>query len=209
MGPGVTLESEVKQGKALIDASLAHKVQHFVYSSVDRGGDQKSWDDPTSVAHFQSKYQIERYLRERAGSMKWTILRPVGFMDNLEPGMQTKVFLAALRSTMKGKKTQWVAVKDIGIFVAMAFQNPEQWDGKALGLAGDLLNYDEIVKATNGKASATFGFLGSLLMTLVKDLATMIRWFADKGFDADIPALKKIHPEMMDMKTWTEQESKF
>lgn len=37
MGKGVTLESEVRQGQALIDESLKNGVTQFVYSSVERG----------------------------------------------------------------------------------------------------------------------------------------------------------------------------
>lgn len=81
MGKGVTFDGEIAQGKAMIDESIKNNVKHFVYSSVDRGGDEKSWDNETPIPHFQTKYQIDRYLRETAGSMGWTILRPVAFMD--------------------------------------------------------------------------------------------------------------------------------
>src|SRR6187402_3575242 len=37
-GPGAKAESEEVQSKALIDAALANKVQHFVFTSVDRHG---------------------------------------------------------------------------------------------------------------------------------------------------------------------------
>lgn len=81
MGKGVTHEGEIKQGKALIDESVKYGVKHFVYSSVDRGGDEKSWSTPTPIPHFISKHHIEQYLRDNAKEMGWTILRPVAFMD--------------------------------------------------------------------------------------------------------------------------------
>ena len=80
-GKGVTHEGEIAQGKAMVDESVKHGVKHFVYSSVDRGGDEVSWDVETPIPHFQSKYHIEHYLRDNAGPMGWTILRPVAFMD--------------------------------------------------------------------------------------------------------------------------------
>jgi uncharacterized protein YbjT (DUF2867 family) len=79
LGTGVTMESETKQGKALIDGAIKAGVKHFVYSSVERGGDQKSWDNTTPIPHFQSKYQVERYLRENTSSgsvgegMGWSV----------------------------------------------------------------------------------------------------------------------------------------
>jgi uncharacterized protein YbjT (DUF2867 family) len=55
MGKGVTTDGEVKQGCDLIDESVKEGVKHFVYSSVERGGDEKSWENPTPVTHFETK----------------------------------------------------------------------------------------------------------------------------------------------------------
>jgi len=53
-----------------------------VYSSVERGGDEKSWENPTLIPHFASKHRIELHLREAAeDKMMWTILRPTAFME--------------------------------------------------------------------------------------------------------------------------------
>jgi hypothetical protein len=79
---GSSGQSEEAQGKALVDGALAADVKFFVYSSVDRGGDDKSYETPTEIPHFISKHNIEHHLVEKAGDkMKWTILRPVCFTD--------------------------------------------------------------------------------------------------------------------------------
>ena len=75
-GKGVTHDGEIKQGKAMVDEAVKAGVKHFVYSSVERGGDEESWNNKTPIPHFESKYQIEHHLKEKAGSMGWTILRP-------------------------------------------------------------------------------------------------------------------------------------
>jgi nucleoside-diphosphate-sugar epimerase len=75
-GKGVTHDGEIRQGKAMIDEAVKAGVKHFVYASVERGGDEASWENETPIPHFQSKYHIERYLREKSGQMGWTILRP-------------------------------------------------------------------------------------------------------------------------------------
>ena len=114
--PGKTEET---QGKALVDAAVANGCQHFVYASVDRGGLERSDKDPTNVPHFASKFNIEKHLIERAASspqgMKWTILRPVAFFDNVGPDLFGKVF-AAMWSTMGDLKLQLIATKDCGVF---------------------------------------------------------------------------------------------
>ncbi|KAH9899039.1 NAD(P)-binding protein [Xylariomycetidae sp. FL2044] len=219
MGKGVTLESEIQQGKRLIDEAIKAGVEHFVYSSVERGGDEASWDNPTPIPHFQSKYHIERYLRAQTGqgkpgaSMGWTILRPVAFMDNLAPGFPTKVFMAAVHRQVGNKAMQWIATSDIGVFAAMAFANPEQWDRRAVGLAGDELTFEQLSgsfeSATGYPVPETYWFFGSVLTTLVKEVALMIGWFASDGYKADVKARREEHPDMLTMEQWLREESPF
>lgn len=214
MGKGVTFEGEVKQGCDLVDESVKHGVKQFVYSSVERGGDEKSWDNPTPIPHFQTKQLIEVHLRDHAGQMGWTILRPVAFMDNLQPGFPSKVFMTAVHNTLgDSKPMQWVATSDIGFFVAQAFAKPEEWNHKAVGLAGDELTVPGINKAFENKTGyplgTTFSFLGSALMWGVAELGHMINWFGTDGYKADISKLRQLHPGLMNMETWIEQKSSF
>jgi len=69
---GVT--REVQQGKNIADAAKAAGVRHFVFSSV--GGAERH----SGVDHFESKWEIEKYLRQLA--LPATILRPAGLMEN-------------------------------------------------------------------------------------------------------------------------------
>ncbi|KAF1361144.1 NAD(P)-binding protein [Lizonia empirigonia] len=215
MGPGVTTEFEVKQGSDLIDESIKEGVTHFVYSSVDRGGNEHSFNNATPIPHFQTKLEIEKHLLEKAGkngeNMGWTILRPVAFMDNLEPGMKSKVFLTALRDTLKGKPNQWVSVEDIGIFGAKAFREPKEWNARAEGLAGSELTMDEMngcfERAIGQPVPYAFSFMGSALMWAVTEVNVMINWFADEGYGVDIAKLKKEEPQLCDFERWLKERS--
>lgn len=215
MGKGVTYDGEVKQGKDLIDESVKEGVTHFVYSSVDRGGNARSFENQTPIPHFQSKYEIEQHLLEKAGKkgeiMGWTILRPVAFMDNLVPGFPTKVFLAALRDTLQGKSLQWVSVEDIGIFGARAFRDHKEWNARAEGLAGSELTIDEMNGCFEGAIGspipATYGVFGSALMYMVTEVNLMISWFAAEGYGVDIAKLKKEEPKLCDFETWLRERS--
>ncbi|KAI0880749.1 NAD(P)-binding protein [Annulohypoxylon maeteangense] len=219
IGTGVTLAGEIAQGKALIDESVKEGVRHFVYGSVERGGDEKSWDNPTPIPHFQSKYHIERHLRDVTGpgnegeGMGWTVLRPVAFMGNLTPGFPTKVFMAALRNHLGDKPLQWVAPSDIGVFAMKAFTEPETWNRRAVGLAGDELSWqamnEAFANATGEPVPVTYWFFGSVLTYLAKELALMIGWFASDGYKADVAARRKEHPEMLTMEKWLVKESQF
>ena len=60
---------EEEQAKPLITASAKHGVKHFVFSSVDRGGDERSWENPTDIPHFITKHNSEfsrfHFLKQR------------------------------------------------------------------------------------------------------------------------------------------------
>ncbi|KAK1828028.1 NAD(P)-binding protein [Podospora conica] len=212
-GTGVTPESEIKQGKDLVDMAMRYGVQHFVYSSVERGGDLHSWTNPTPVTHFQPKYHIENHLvsacndtTQNEQQMTWTILRPVAFMENLAADFKTKVFITALRNHLGDRKEmQWVSTADVGFFAAEAFRDAEKWKGRAVGVAGDEMTMPrmlEVLERTTGRAATTYWPLGSLLTTMVKELGSMIGWFASEGYKADVMARRKDHPGLLTMEQW-------
>ena len=216
MGKGVTHEGEIRQGKELVNESVKNNVQHFVYSSVDRGGDERSWNNATPILHFQSKHDIELHLRDKAGSkMGWTILRPVAFMENLAMNFQSKVFLALLKNTLgyDNKKLQWVSCNDIGEVAALSFMDPSSWNKKAVGLAGDELSVkelgDRVEKAIGSRLEPTFWPLGSLLGVAVKEMGSMVSWFGEEGYGVDIAKLKQVHPGLRDVESWAKKDSKF
>ena len=216
MGKGQSHETEERYGKAMVDESLKQGVKQFVYTSVDRGGDEKSWTNPTPVPHFISKHNVELYLRQQAASkMGWTILRPVAFMDNIVPGFQTKVFMAAWHSALQEKPLQLIATADIGWFAAQAFLHPDdaKYKNKAVGLAGDELSFsqlDAVFKKTTGNGvPVTFGVLGKALLWGVAEMGSMMKWFKTDGYGADVRNLRTVHPGLMNFETWMQKKSAF
>ncbi|KAI1104967.1 NAD(P)-binding protein [Jackrogersella minutella] len=215
VGGGATHRTEEVQGKALIDASLKNGIKYMVYSSVDRGG-AKSDENPTDIPHFISKYNIEQYLYEKtkSGAMDWTVLRPVAFFENLVPGFIGKVFSTSWKINLeKDQKLQLIATSDIGFFAAEAFTKPEEYRNKKISLAGDELSYDQFAatfeEKTGTELPTTYHFVAAFINWMVKELGFMFRWFRNVGYAADIPALRKINPDLKDFKTWLEKESEF
>jgi uncharacterized protein YbjT (DUF2867 family) len=214
MDKNQTVDIEVQQGKALIDASLENGVKHFVYSSVDRGGEKRSFENPTPVPHFASKHQVEQYLLEKTsgGSMGWTILRPAGFMDNYVPGSMAKIFLTAWKVAInKDQPLQLIACADIGYFAAQALTNPEKYRGRAISLAGDELTFDQAAAVFKQRIGSdmptTYGLVGSLALCALKDIGTMFKWMNSEGFRADVEELRRDNPEMIDFGTYLEKYS--
>lgn len=209
-------ELEIKQGCSLIDAALAHGVKQFVYTSVDRGGSKNSDNDPTNVPHFASKYRVERYLREattKDGSrMNWTILRPVAFMDNLNPGFFGKAF-ASFWAGMGDKRLQLVSTHDIGEFGASALREPEKFRNKAITIVGDDLTQREgdiIFQKVYGKPMpTTYSFVASAIQWGIKELGIMFQWFKEVGYGGDTNECRRLHPGMLTLEKWLKEFSKF
>ncbi len=171
MNKGESVEREEKQGKAFVRAAVTNKVKHFVYSSVDRGGDTKSDSDPTVVPHFANKHRIEKYLVECAEQtgMAYIILRPVAFFDNYTNDFFGKVFMTIWKQTVT-KPLQFVAVSDIGFFGAQAFLHSDAsvYRNKAISLAGGAYTFDEFKaeyeKTTGKPLLLTFGLVARVIL---------------------------------------------
>lgn len=205
---------EETQGKALVDAAVTHEVEFFVYSSVDRGGEQRSFTNPTNVSHFTTKHHIEQHLlaacSSKGSTMKWVILRPVAFMENLVPGFGAKVMATAWRTVIGQKKPlQLVSTRDIGWFAAQAFLKPEDYAGRSISVAGDELTFrqaDAVFQKSVGHGMPqTWWFLTCLIMSLASDVGSMIRWFAAEGYGSDIDALRAEHPGLLSFADWLKE----
>lgn len=207
---------EEKQAHPVIDEAVKNGVEHFVFTSVDRGGPGVSEKSPTDIPHFASKHRIEEYLKEKSAGTKtqWTILRPVAFMDNFAPGFMGKMFPAIWASSLGDKKPlQLISTHDIGVFAARVLEHPEEYEEKAVSLAGDELTLEQAKKVFKESIGydmpANFGFLGSVVLFMVKEIGTMFKWFGDVGYGVNIAALRKEEPKLQDFGTWLKESSAF
>ncbi|OBT61282.1 hypothetical protein VE03_09374 [Pseudogymnoascus sp. 23342-1-I1] len=206
------LGDEERQATSLIDASITHGVKHFVFTSVDRGGAEVSETNPTEIPHFKSKYNVEKYLKEKCAEsqMTWTILRPVGFMDNLMPNFTGRGFTAIWAQIGK-KPLQLVSARDIGHFGALALLRPEEYAGRAVGLAGDELNFEtaqRVFRETMGyEMPRTWTFVASLIAFALPEMGQMFKWLKEEGYAVDIKGLREEYPELQDFRTWLQESS--
>jgi uncharacterized protein YbjT (DUF2867 family) len=189
---GVT--REVQQGKNIADAAKMAGVKHFVFSSV--GGAERN----SGVEHFESKWEIEKYIRKLA--LPATMLRPVGLMENyyidqVEIGILKGKLVDGVRA---GKPYQTIAADDIGAFVALAFERPEEFIGRELEIAGSELTNLEAAQVFSRVLGKPIRFqklpMPVVRLFLGREFHQMFRWFNDSGFQADIAALRKGYPEI-------------
>jgi uncharacterized protein YbjT (DUF2867 family) len=190
--PNVGFEGELRQGKNVADAAKAAGVQHLVYSSVGsahRGMGQK---------HFDSKWQIEQYIHSL--DIPYTILRPAAFFENFNWERA-----AILNGTFNAiglrpeKERQLIAVEDIAAFAALAFEKPEQFLGKTIELAGDALTEtqlaDTFAKVIGRPVKLTIPTGGG--WGDPEEMKAMFSFFNGEAYNADIPALRKLHPGLL------------
>ena len=196
--PNVGAEGEVRQGKQVAHAAQAAGVRHFVYSSVGaahRGMRQE---------HFATKYEIEQYIQ--ALGLPYTIFRPAAFMDN---------YLWQRAAITNGTFTGWglrpdqglqlIAAVDIGVFVEMAFANPAEYLGKTIEIAGDELTESQIAatltKVIGRPVQLAQPSLPEGAQPTPEQMA-MFQFFNGQGYDADVPALRKVYPGLRRFERW-------
>jgi uncharacterized protein YbjT (DUF2867 family) len=175
-------------------------VEHFVFTGVGsiRGAE---------IAAFSGKFDIEKLVT--ASGMRHTLLRPVRFMENylvrnspldgIRDGVHHHLFAP-------DRRMQVIAVTDIGKIAAIAFADPDRFDGQTLELAGDdptpTAAIESINRATGlnlryqqvdaDEASARNPSLGRVSRS----------WTGGDAWHADIPAIRAIHPGLSTLDDW-------
>jgi uncharacterized protein YbjT (DUF2867 family) len=203
-GPRISPEgviAEERRGKAVADLAREAGIGHFVYSSIN-GADAR-----TGIPYYESKARIEEHIH--ALGLPATILRPVSFMDNfatytrpvLEDG--ELVISLAVRPELP---VQLISVRDIGAFAAIAFGRSDQFLGRTVEIAGDILTPPQIA----GTFSRACGLPARARQTPIEQvrafdpqLAQMFSFFNEHpSGPSDLSALRAEHPDLMTLETW-------
>jgi len=206
-GPHVTLQgvaTEERRGKMVADIARETGTGHLVYSSIS-GADRH-----TKIPHVESKGRIEEHIQ--ALDLPATILRPVSFMENFASynhpvlaGGELVVSLALYPET----PLQMIAARDIGIFAAIAFEQPGRFVGRHIEIAGDELTGPDIAE-TFGRACGLPARFQQMpieqLRAFDEEVAKMFAWLNERAIDRpDIAALRADHPGLMTLQTWARQ----
>ncbi len=191
-------ESEMQQGINLAEAAARLSIGHFVYSSVG------SADKDTGIPHFDSKFRIEEHIR--VTGLAYTILRPVFFMENWL-GMRSAIEQGTLAQPLTPEtRFQMIAVDDIGAFVALAFEHPGKFRGRAIDLAGDELSMAEIASAFGRASGHEVKYQqvpwDAFEERLGPEMTVMYRWFQEVGYQIDIAALRSEYPRLTTFERW-------
>jgi uncharacterized protein YbjT (DUF2867 family) len=204
------LEAEIEEGKAIADAAKATGVEHFVYSSVG------SAERQTGVPHFDSKYQIEEYIRSLG--LTYTILRPVFFFYNYE-AMRSMLEQGTLAQPLSpDKKLQQLSEEDYGGMVCEVFDRPTDFANREIEAASVEMTMPEVAAAFSkvlGK-SVTYQQISfeDFQQQAGEEMTIMYRWFENDGYRADLAQLQRLFPALTELESylrecgWAQQPEK-
>lgn len=196
------VESEINQGKAVVDACLRANIKHLVYSSYAGAEDQ------TGVPFIESKWEIEQYIRK--SGLNYTVFRPVFFMDYfLLPEIRNQINSGQLNMALDSEMPlQLISVDDIGALVAIAFNNPELYARKTLEIAGDEKTGNQIADIFSKilEKRVTYSQIDvDQVRVQGADFAMLFDWLNRKGFSADVSVIRKLYPQLSDFETWVKK----
>ena len=202
----VGAEREIRQGKNIADAAHAAGVEHLVYSSV--GGA----DRDTGIDHWNSKWAIEQHIRNLG--IPATIIRPVSFMENYYiPAVEKALLKGRLVDPVKiDKPYQTIAIDDVGKFVGLAFDQPAQFIGIALEIAGSELTNRQAAEVFARVLERPVRFrrlpIPVARVALGKEFAQMFRWFNESGYQADVDGIRAHYPnlQLRSLDDWLREE---
>ena len=178
------VEHEEEQGKRVADVAKDTGIRHLVYTSVGSAHRQ------TGIPHFENKWRIEEHIRAKRFP-SFVILRPVFFMENFVlPWFKPAIVDGKLTVGIKPDTSlQMIAVRDIGAYGRIAFEQHEALNGRAIDIAGEALTMPEAAEVLSAATKKPVTFEPTPIEQVRQfsdDFATMLEWFDRVGYNADI-----------------------
>ncbi|MEH2068360.1 MAG: NmrA/HSCARG family protein [Nostoc sp.] len=192
------LSTEIDEGKAVADAALSAGIQHFVYSSVG------SAERKTGIPHFDSKFQVEEYIR--ASGLPYTIMRPVFFFYNYN-GMRPMIEKGTLSLPLAPEtKLQQLSEEDYGEMVAEVFERPADFWKSEKEVASVEMTMTEIAAAFGHVLGKNVKYqqipFEAFEQQAGEEITIMYRWFENVGYAADLTQLKRDFPSPTDLESY-------
>lgn len=230
----LSVEREVEEGIAALEAARKARVSHFVYSSLDSLIGLSHGELP--VPHFDAKAAVGAYIDRRRSDdyMRrpmpgfsgdaWylestTVLVTAPYYENvqsffrpfpmpLSDGRQGFVWMTPFGDS----RWPMVALDDIGWFTAMIFADPERWRGRTLPIASQVLSGAEIA-ATFSEVTGIPSEYRPMSMTdyerldipFKHDFVNMMKCINAHGLPRDMRRLRELHPGLLGFAAWLQK----
>ncbi|GAB2926545.1 NmrA/HSCARG family protein [Streptomyces mayteni] len=199
--PGFVWQDEARWGVNVAEAAAEVGVETFVYTSANGA------DTPRGLSILEPKARIERRIAELG--LPATVVRPTTFMENfVHPlvGLQGGKFTTGLKPDIG---QQFIAADDIAVFVVLVFARPDEFRGRSFEIAGDELTPPETAELLSRRTGRTIEYVqvpDEALRARSEEVADGFEWMNQRKMaQADIPALRRLHPGLLDLETWLDQ----
>ena len=181
-------EQQVQQGENIAEVASDEGVDQFVFSGVG------SHEKDTGVPHFDSAEEIDQHAQDL--DLPLTVLQPVFFFQNFEAFAEDIVEEGQIALPLEeGVSLQMIDVDDVGHAAAVALENPDEFVGEHVELAGDELTLAEtadlLSEVTGQDVDPVHVPIEDAYESFGEEFTVMCEWFNEVGYSADIPALEE------------------
>ncbi|WP_026923104.1 NmrA/HSCARG family protein [Glycomyces arizonensis] len=192
-------DHEVRTAAKLGAASKAAGVAHVVHSSsVGAGSPMVS-----KIPMLRLKAAAEEAWRETGLSL--TVLRPTAFMENTFDSPRELQGGRLVTALWADTPEQLIAADDIGVFAALAFEDPERHRGEAYALAGDEMTQAEkaaLISRVTGREVPYVAIPIERLREVSPSSAETLTAINENPMRLDIEPLRAIHPGLLGFEEW-------
>jgi len=194
---------EYNLGVNVANAAKKSGVQQFVYSSV-LGSERRAAYRPLF------KYQIEEHIWK--SDLPATIFKPSLFMETFCLPFYGLSEAKLNNAAPFNLAMPIISAEDIGVFVRLAFQQPQDFIGKSINLAGDNLTISEIADILTKKFGRQITPVQIPLDVAKQQNAIygkiMEEYYTQGYAKVDFDELRLLHPELMTFERWTDTKAK-
>jgi hypothetical protein len=98
-----------------------------------------------------------------------------------------------------------IGVDDIAAIVGLVFAQPDRYIGKAFDIAGDEVTFPIAALALSEAVDEPVTYVQlpwEGVRAQDEDLYLMYHWLERKGYRAKIGDVRKMHPELLDLRAW-------
>ncbi|MDT7700603.1 MAG: hypothetical protein QOJ30_2928 [Pseudonocardiales bacterium] len=185
------VDAELVQGRAILGAAADAGLPHLVFASV-AGATSGS-----GVPHFESKAVVERELA--GGDLPYTVVAPTYFYDNALGGEREILDGVLALPLPADHPLQQLDRGDLGRFVAEVLDAPARYTAQRIELAGDDPTPQQMASALAAASNRPVRH-EEVPMAAVRrgsaDMAAMWEFLRGDGYQVDIAALRRDHPDI-------------
>ncbi|HLT87190.1 MAG TPA: NmrA/HSCARG family protein [Sphingobacterium sp.] len=206
---------EMNNARNLVNAAQEAGVSQVVHTSAAGTNFFPKWDRFADISwYLDHKYAVEELFRN-GGFKYWTVLHPCWFMENFTPPLSGIMSPQLKAGKLYGTVTPNALIKmnsgdDTARLAALAFGNPEKYNGRELNIASDELSWSEVaatLSEVTGK-KVTYQQVSrekAVELGMLEGTLKAMEWIGETGYGFDILETAQYGVPLKTFKQWTDE----